>query len=190
MREYTRAVRVLLAPHGTRGDVQPMLALASALHTRGHVVTFLVPDNFVGWVRAYGFEALGNGIDLEQLVRSAGARLDSMRWQLRHLADTLIPRLFDSFAGAPDADLIVGAGVQVAGGSVAEARRVPYATIGFCPCIVPSGAAPPPVIRAVAAVVGESRDLDRRPAIRRGRAGLAPPRASAGARVAGGPLAD
>ena len=148
VREYTRGVRVLLAPHGTRGDVQPMLALASALRTRGHGVTLLVPDNFVGWVRAYGFDAHGNGIDLEQLVRSAGARLDSMRWQLRHLADTLIPRLFDSFASAPEADLIVGAGVQVAGGSVAEARRVPYATIGFCPCIIPSGAAPPPVIRA------------------------------------------
>ncbi len=141
-------MRILLAPHGTRGDVQPMLALAVALRARGHVVSFVAPDNFVARLRAYGFEAVGDGIDAEALLRSAGAALDSMRWQARHFSDVLIPTLFESVGrAAPDAELIVGAGVQMAAASIAEARGVPYAFAVFCPCVVPSGAAPPPTVR-------------------------------------------
>ena len=141
-------MKVLLAPHGTRGDVQPMLALAIALRARGHAVSFVAPDNFVGWLRTCGFDATGNGIDIERLLRTEGAALDSIRWQSRHFAGVLIPTLFDTVARAtPDADLIVGSGVQMAAASVAESRGVPYATALYCPCIVPSGAAPPPTVR-------------------------------------------
>ena len=57
-------MRVLLAPHGSRGDVQPMLALAHALRDRGHVPAFIAPSNFVSWIQALGFEAESNGIDV------------------------------------------------------------------------------------------------------------------------------
>jgi vancomycin aglycone glucosyltransferase len=141
-------MHVLLAPHGTRGDLQPMLALAVALGARGHLASFVAPDNFVGWIRSHGFEAEPDGIDVEAMLRLSGAKLDSFRWQRRHFVDVLIPRLFESVARAsPDADVIVGAGVQMAAASVAEARDVPYASVGFCPCVVPSGGAPPPMVR-------------------------------------------
>jgi vancomycin aglycone glucosyltransferase len=141
-------VHVLLAPHGTRGDVQPMLALGRALRTRGHDVSFVAPDNSLTWIRSHGFDANGNGIDVEQLLRTTGAAFDSLRWQARHFADVLIPTLFASVSRASaGADLIVGSGVQMAAASVAEARRVPYASAMFCPCVVPSGAAPPPTVR-------------------------------------------
>jgi len=140
-------MRVLLAPHGTRGDVQPMLALARGLRDRSHHVTFVLPDNFVEWVRSHRFEAMGDGVDVEHLLRTHGAKLDSARFQLRYFLDTLIPRQFDALSRAPDADLIVGDGVQFAAASIAESRGVPYAAVGFCPCIVPSGDAPPPMVR-------------------------------------------
>src|SRR5438874_2431275 len=57
-------MKVLLAPHGTRGDVQPMLALAIALRARGHVVSFVAPSNFSGWIRSHGFPADSDGIDV------------------------------------------------------------------------------------------------------------------------------
>jgi len=61
LREYTD-MRVLLAPHGTRGDIQPMLALAVALGARGHVASFVVPSNFLDWIRSCGFDATSNGV--------------------------------------------------------------------------------------------------------------------------------
>jgi vancomycin aglycone glucosyltransferase len=142
-------VNILLAPHGTRGDVQPMLALADALRGRGHVARFVAPTNFLPWLSANGFEAQSNGIDVAQELRAAGADLQSLRWLAHHAANVLVPRLFESVARASDrADLIVGSGVQLAAGSIAEWRDVPYAGIAFCPCAVPSSLAPPPTVRS------------------------------------------
>ena len=144
-------LNVLLAPHGTRGDVQPMVALAEALRARGHVARFVAPANAIRWLRARGFDAHSDGIDVEQLLRSASAHLDSLRWQFRYLRDVLSPRLFQALATASfGADLIVGSGVQMAAASVAEWRDVPYASAVFCPCAIPSSAAPPPTVRTQA----------------------------------------
>src|SRR5215510_3122464 len=140
-------MRVLLAPHGTRGDVQPMIALAYALRDRGHAAVFSAPSNFVGWVRSHGFDADSNGIDVEAVLTEPGADFHALRWQVRHLAD-LTATLFASVARAADGvDLVVGSGVQMAAASVGEARGVPSAMAVFCPCAVPSADAPPPPVK-------------------------------------------
>src|SRR5438552_823354 len=61
---------------------------------------------------------------------------------------TLFPytTLFRS-AASEDVDLIVGAGVQIAGASIAEWRDVPYCSVAFCPCAIPSRNAPPPSVK-------------------------------------------
>ncbi len=143
-------MRILLAPHGTRGDVQPMLALAMGFRARGHEVSFVTPANSVAWVTSFGFACYSDGVDVEQMIQSTGTRLQSVRWQVKYVTDILIPRLFDSVAAAAESakpDLIVGSGVQMAATSVAEARRVPSASVMFAPCAVPSGDSPPPVLR-------------------------------------------
>ena len=141
-------MRILLAPHGTRGDVQPLLALAVALRARGHEAVFVAPANFVAWIRAYGFPCESDGVDIEAVLRSPDADLQSFRWQMRQLTTVLVPRLFESVARASaDADLIVGSGVQIAAASVAERRGVPCIGVAFCPSVVPGRAAPPPMVR-------------------------------------------
>ena len=141
-------MRVLLAPHGTRGDIQPKLALADALARRGHAVRFVAPANFVPWIAARGFEARSDGIDVERLFRTVGANFQSFRWQAEYLSRVLTPQLFESVAAASeDVDLIVGAGVQTAGSSIAEWRDVPYCSAAFCPCAIPSRDAPPPSVK-------------------------------------------
>ena len=175
-------MRVLLAPHGTRGDVEPMLALADALVARGHEVAFVVPANFVASIRSRGFQAASNGIDVEAVLTAPDADLHSMRWQHRHLSD-LTAQLFASLTGhSGDADLIVGAGIQLAASSVAEQRDIPYASVVFCPCAVPSRAAPPPAVkrqtlprwvnRLLWDVAGPVSALAMRSPINRGRAQL------------------
>jgi vancomycin aglycone glucosyltransferase len=140
-------MRVLLAPHGTRGDVQPLLALALGLRERGHESIFLVPDNFVAWIRGYGFSCEGNGIDVEAMLQTPGADLASFRWQIRHFRTVMVPGLFDAFKRtAIEADVILGAGIQLAAISAAEKHDVPYASVVFCPCAVPNSTAPPPTV--------------------------------------------
>ena len=43
-------MRVLLSTIGSRGDVQPLVALAEELKTRGHDVRLCVPPEFREWI--------------------------------------------------------------------------------------------------------------------------------------------
>lgn len=141
-------MRVLIAPHGTRGNIQPLIALAIGLRAHGHRASFLVPDNFVAWVRSFGFPAEANGIDVAAYLTSPSTDLSSPRWQLNHFRTVIIPRQFDAFSRlTADVDVIVGAAVQLAAASAAEKFGVPYVNAAFCPCVVPSGSWPPPAVR-------------------------------------------
>jgi UDP:flavonoid glycosyltransferase YjiC (YdhE family) len=144
-------MRVLLAPHGTRGDVQPMLALATGLRARGYDVSFVAPANSVPWITSLGFQCFSDGIDVEQMMQGVGTRLQSLRWQMKYLTDILIPKLFETVSAAADAanpSIIVGSGVQMAASSVADLRGIPSASVMFAPCAVPSSDSPPPVVRS------------------------------------------
>jgi vancomycin aglycone glucosyltransferase len=175
-------MRILLAPHGTRGDVQPLVALAIALRAHGHIVQMVAPANFVAWIRSYGFETQSDGVDVEALLRAPGADLQSLNWQMRYLSHNT-PRLFEPVARASEGcQLIVGAGLQFAAASVAEWRSVPYAHVVFCPCAMPNSATPPPNVhrqtlprwinRLLWRVGGPMADLALRGPLNRGRATL------------------
>ena len=69
-------MRVVLATVGTRGDVQPMLALAQALTRRGHHAIVACPDSFAPWVRSLGIEHRALGEDLQALMAEKGASFE------------------------------------------------------------------------------------------------------------------
>jgi len=175
-------MRILLASHGTRGDVQPIVALGVALKARGHSIRLVAPANFVAWVRGFGLDAQSDGIDVEVLLRSAGTGLQSFNWQMRYLTNNT-PLFFEPVARASEGcELIIGAGLQFAAASVAQWRKVPYAHVVFCPCATPNSATPPPnmrtqtlprwINRMLWRAGGPLADLALRGPINRGRATL------------------
>jgi len=144
VRIRTRTMRILLASHGTRGDVQPILALAVALRARGHVVLLTVSWELrvvgselrvrhrIGWYRCRGpFAICGQQPAIIELANAVPVAHHAAR--LRAVART-----------SEGCELVIGAGLQFAAASVAEWRGVPYAHAVFCPCATPSNAVPPP----------------------------------------------
>ena len=69
--------------------VAPMMYDKNSYHG-GHTASFLVPSNFVDWIRSWGFEAESNGIDVEAVLQEAGADLHSARWQMAHFGHLAI----------------------------------------------------------------------------------------------------
>lgn len=69
------SLRIVLAGVGTRGDVQPLLAIAQALRARGHVPVIAVPPNFEAWVRSLGFEFAPLGEDMQAFVAEQAGML-------------------------------------------------------------------------------------------------------------------
>ena len=60
--------------YGTRGDVQPAVALGKALRHRGHTVRILAGTNFADWIRQHGLIPLPTQIDMQALMASEGGR--------------------------------------------------------------------------------------------------------------------
>src|SRR5882757_7292005 len=58
---------------GSRGDVQPFVALALALMERGHAVTVVAPENFREFVEGFGVSYLPVKGDAEHLINSPEA---------------------------------------------------------------------------------------------------------------------
>jgi sterol 3beta-glucosyltransferase len=52
-------MKITLMAFGSRGDVQPFLALAVALRERGHTVTLAAPEDFETQINAYGVPYIG-----------------------------------------------------------------------------------------------------------------------------------
>lgn len=68
-------MRITIAALGTRGDVQPMIALGKGLQVKGHDVTLIAGENFADWVRSHGLGFVPT-VDMEEVMRSP----DGLKW--------------------------------------------------------------------------------------------------------------
>jgi UDP:flavonoid glycosyltransferase YjiC (YdhE family) len=63
-------MKVVLAAHGTRGDVEPCATVGLELRRRGHEVRMAVPPNLVNFVESAGLAAVGYGPDSQEQVNA------------------------------------------------------------------------------------------------------------------------
>jgi vancomycin aglycone glucosyltransferase len=143
-------MRVLLSTIGSRGEVQPLVALASRLRELGHEVRAGVPPDFRDWIEGLGMPVVPIGPELRPTAapaRSGGPAQFSPE-QRRHLIEGTVAAQFATIpAAARGCDAIVGCGaLQVAARSVAETLGIRYVHAHYCPITLPSPHhAPPPL---------------------------------------------
>jgi len=143
-------MRALLVAVGTRGDVQPAIALALELRKLGHEVRMCISPNFVDWAKRLGIDARPMGVEMRMPARSGGAPPMFTAEELRRLRESmpdLIADQFDTIGAAVDGcDVIVGANAhQYAGPSIAERAGIGCVTAVYAPNSLPSpDLAPPP----------------------------------------------
>src|SRR5262249_50406371 len=105
-------MRALLSAVGTRGDVQPIVAVAVRVRELGHEARLCVPPNFVEWVRKLGFEAFPVGVEM-RLPKAAAGAAPLTAEQLRQLRKSMPDLITDQFdrvgAAAEGCDVILGA---------------------------------------------------------------------------------
>lgn len=146
-------MHVLLTSIGSRGDIQPLLALATELQTLGHQALICAAPNFQQWVESYGVSFMPTGIDLEKWTKSSAASQPPSRptpEQRQQLARYSVISNFEGLKAAKGADLMVVAGtLQTAGRSIAEALNIPYVFVAYCPTVLPSADHPPAKMDAV-----------------------------------------
>lgn len=143
-------MKFLLAPLGSRGDVQPQLVLGEELSRRGHRVTLAAPPNFRKHAEERGYPFVPIGGDIERVLEQNSVMteqhpLRALPAQLALLRRQLTEQVGDMFRVRHDADLVVAAGLGFAGRLVADQLKVPHVFCCYSLAAMPSAAHAPAV---------------------------------------------
>ncbi|HET7232207.1 MAG TPA: glycosyltransferase [Longimicrobium sp.] len=141
-------MRVLLSTIGSRGDVQPMAALAVRLRELGHEARVCAPPDFRDWIEGLGIPFIPIGPELRYTAKASppAAQARPTPEQMRQIAAATVATQFQVIpAAAEDCDVLVAGGaLQIALRTVAEQRGVPYVYASYCPVTLPSAHHGPP----------------------------------------------
>jgi len=141
-------MRVLLSTIGSRGDVQPLVALAVELRALGEDVHMCVPPDFRDWIDGLGITVTPIGPELRKMTAASPPATPTpmSAERRRQLAEASVATQFETIAAAAKGcDLIVGAtALQIAARSVAEKLGIDYIFVAYCPIVFPSPHHAPP----------------------------------------------
>ncbi|WP_460510042.1 glycosyltransferase [Frigoribacterium salinisoli] len=135
-------MRMMLLTTGTRGDVEPFVALARHAASRGHEVRLALPDDAVA---PSGVDSVRLGLDAQRLLSPAGRT----PWALaRHLRAEVRPAMRRMLAAAVretiafDPDVVVHHPLVLSAPMVSDSLGVPRVLVEFAPVATPSARFP------------------------------------------------
>src|SRR5437763_2716056 len=141
-------MRVLLSTIGSRGDVQPLVALGRALRSLGQQVRLCVPPDFRAWIEELGMPVVSIGPELRYTGKESASAPPITPEQRRQMIEGTVATQFETITSAAHGcDVIVGAtALQIAAPSIAEKMGIPYVFAAYCPAVLPSRLHAPPVL--------------------------------------------
>jgi sterol 3beta-glucosyltransferase len=154
-------MNILIPSIGSRGDVQPFIALAQGLARAGHIVTLASHPVMRSLVESHGvtFAPIGPDIDLAREVAAIRRRsrnviiglVRGMRFGFNNLGRSHE----DIFALCCKADLVVVSAAIAAGKNEADQLRMPYLSVSLMPWAIPWKDPGRPLIKRVAYGLGD-----------------------------------
>ncbi|UQI45603.1 glycosyltransferase [Streptomyces sp. HU2014] len=141
-------MRFLLSTIGSRGEVQPVVALAVRLREMGHGAVVCAPPDFREWAESLGVAYVPVGPELRGTARRGAGAVPTAEQRLRMVEGTVTAQFEAVHAASEGCDAVVAGGaLAVAARSVAERRGIGYAYAAFAPVSLPSAHHAPPVFR-------------------------------------------
>ncbi|MFZ5940178.1 MAG: glycosyltransferase [Bacteroidota bacterium] len=142
-------MKISIVINGTRGDVQPMLALAVELLKKGHDIVFCAPPENKALVEKYHCPFVAFGPDYRELFRQnskmkGGATKSpspaEMKRQTGEQTD-LLPGLIKG------SDLVLGVGFVLGVHTAADMLNIPYRFVIFYPALLGTAKTDPLIFR-------------------------------------------
>jgi sterol 3beta-glucosyltransferase len=141
-------MKITILTYGSRGDVQPFIALARGLQKNGHQVKLAAPHRFADFVGGYNVPFVplaGDPEEISKAFNDAGHNALKVALAIRDYVNSIALDVSrDAFAACDDADLIVHSFLFTTGGhSLAYMRGIPDVSIQTFPVFAPTRAYPP-----------------------------------------------
>ena len=147
-------MRITIFAAGSRGDIQPILALGLGLQRAGYTIRMAAPQNFAMFIQSQGLDYYPLRGDIQQIMagetgrafmQSGGANpVKSIKAMRTMLAPVVRQMVEDAFEACSDADaLICLAVLGLFGQTIAQARGIPLIAVEPTP-MLPTRAFPAP----------------------------------------------
>ena len=135
-------MRVLLSTYGSRGDVEPMIALGTRLRALGVDVRVCVPPDFAGLLAGVGLELVPVGPPVHPVLHGSTPLAMGMP---QHAAELMAAQFDELATAAEDCVALVASGMlhQLGARSVTEHLGIPYVYTAYSPVFLPSWHHPP-----------------------------------------------
>ncbi|XTZ14098.1 glycosyltransferase [Micromonospora echinospora] len=139
-------MRVLLSTIGSRGEAQPMVALALRLIGSGQQAVMCGPPDFREWAQRLGVDYVPVGPELRGTASRKAGGVATPEQRRRLIEATVADQFAAVDAAAEGCDVVVAGGaLAIAARSVAERRGIGYVYTAFAPVTLPSPRHAPPV---------------------------------------------
>lgn len=130
-------LRILFAPFGSEGDVNPLIWLAGGLAQRGHEIVFLLTPHYAHRIEKRGWRWFPAGTE-EEFLRFAN---DPRLWQPKTGSELVVQAVLDTWNGyqkayaqaGGDFDLLVCSSMGLGPATFAEAGGIPRLTLHMQP---------------------------------------------------------
>ncbi len=143
---------VFILTSGSRGDVQPYLALGLALRASGHTVTLMAPRNFAAWLSRHDLTFAPLSADFLEMAQTpegkkalAGGNSLKLMQKMMPLLRTM---LAETVPAAHGAQMVVYHPKALAGPHLAQALGIPGVLALPLPLLTPTAAFPTPMLTA------------------------------------------
>src|SRR3954470_23676311 len=131
-------MKALLVTSGSRGDFQPLLALAVAMKRAGHEPVLTGSTSYESEAAAFGISFRLMGMDVKTRMEDNHERLtmtplNGVVELLRLVPEEFRRQVTEGIPFARECDLVVGAGAMLAAPTIAEAVGVPLRYVAYTP---------------------------------------------------------
>lgn len=141
-------MKITIIAFGTRGDVQPVVALGKALKAAGHSLRVLAGANFQNWINQHGLEAVASKIDIQAVMESELGRdwiekgsnpVTQMRIIKKLTEQTGWQMMTDAWETCRDSEVIFSSFTSdIYALSIAEKLRAKHVSVPFQPALFPT----------------------------------------------------
>jgi UDP:flavonoid glycosyltransferase YjiC (YdhE family) len=142
-------MKITIASIGSRGDVQPYIALGAGLQRAGHEIFLSAPAMFRDLVAAYGLKHLPVSVNPQQIVEHPSMQAASksgnpfllMRSMFREGLPLIRTYLEEVYANCQECDAVILTQIPYGAYDAAEKRNIPFIQAGLGP-VYPTAAWP------------------------------------------------
>ena len=135
-------MKVVLSSRGSRGDVNPIIEVASKLQQSGHEASICVPEMFEDYCNELGLQPSLYAEDSLEVMQNMGSGIGSLKGAFDFFSKSTEQQFDFMLDASADADALVSTINEIAAPTIAEYRKIRHYRIGFSP-ILPGNQAPP-----------------------------------------------